>query len=523
ALAGVVAAGVALGVAELVAVAFGPRTSPIIAVGQGVIRLTPEPVKEFAIETFGEADKIALLVGTGVLLVLFAVVVGLVAVRRLAAGLAGVALLGGVGAFAAVVDPTGSLVSALPSLVGGLLGAVALVAMVRPLQGRSPLPSSSAPPADGPAPGRAPLAGVDRGGAGTDRRTFLISTGAAAGVAVATGAAGRTLLSRRFDVAAARADVVLPPPAVPAPPLPAGVSLEVPGITPWLTPDAEFYRVDTALVLPQVDPDSWSLRITGRVGRERTYTYEELLERDLVERHITLTCVSNEVGGGLAGNGRWLGVPLAELLEEAEVEDGATQLVSRSVDGMTIGTPTRVARETDGAMIALALNGEPLSVERGFPARMIVPGLYGYVSACKWITEIEATTFDDFDVYWVRRDWAQEAPIKTASRIDTPRPFARLQAGQPVAVAGVAWAQTRGISKVEVRIGDGPWEEARLAAAANEDTWRQWVYEWTPDAPGRADIVVRATDGDGVLQTEERVPIFPDGSSGWHTTVVQVA
>jgi DMSO/TMAO reductase YedYZ molybdopterin-dependent catalytic subunit len=373
---------------------------------------------------------------------------------------------------------------------------------------------------------RGALAGRDRGGSGTDRRTFLLSTGAAAGVAVAAGGAGRALITRRFNVAAARADVVLPPPARAAAAVPAGVELGVPGITPWRTPDADFYRVDTALVLPQVDPDGWELRITGRVRRPRTYTYAELLDRPLIERDVTLTCVSNEVGGGLAGNGRWLGVPLAELLDEAEPEDSADQLVSRSVEGMTLGTPTEVARRTDGAMIALGLNGEPLSVERGFPARMVVPGLYGYVSACKWITEIELTTFADFDPYWVRRGWEPKAPIKMSSRIDTPRPLSQVRSGSPVAVAGVAWAQTRGISRVEVQVDDGPWQPARLADAlgggAGDDTWRQWVLEWVPDSPGNASLTVRAYDGDGQLQEQERAPIFPDGSSGWHSSVVRV-
>lgn len=523
ALAGVVAAAVALGVAELVAVAFGPRTSPVIAVGQGVIRLTPEPLKEFAIATFGEQDKLALLIGTFALLVAFAAVVGVLAARRPVLGLVGVALLGGVGAVAAVLEPTGTPLSATPSLLGGVAGAAALVAMVRPLHDARPAPAERAAAGGGAVERlQAALAGRDRGGAGTDRRTFFLTTGAAAGVAVVAGGAGRALIGRRFDVAAARADVVLPEPATAARPAPASVELGVDGITPWRTTDADFYRVDTSLVVPQVAPEGWQLSVGGRVRNPRTYTYQELLDRPLQEHFVTLTCVSNEVGGQLAGNGLWLGVPLSELLDEVEPEDGADQIVSTSVEGFTIGTPTKVARETEGAMIALALNGEPLSTERGFPARMIVPGLYGYVSACKWITEMELTSFAETDPYWVRRGWAEQAPIKMSSRVDTPRPLSRVAVGRPVPVAGVAWAQTRGISKVEVRIGDGAWQEARLAGAVNDDTWRQWVLEWTPESTGTTTLTVRAYDGDGNLQIEERQPIFPEGSSGWHSIVVRV-
>jgi DMSO/TMAO reductase YedYZ molybdopterin-dependent catalytic subunit len=528
AVAGVVAAGVSLGVAELVAVATGPRSSPVVAVGQGVIRLTPEPVKEFAISTFGEADKIALLVGTFVLLIVFAALVGITAARRPRLGLAGVALLGLVGAFAAVVDPSGSPVSAVPSLVGGVAGAVALLAMTssfRRADSRLQVPARAdepAPGADGDRPGLGEiLAGRDRSGSGTDRRTFFLTTGVATGAALAAGGAGRALLSRRFDVAAARADITLPRPATPADALPE-VEVGVPDVVPWRTADADFYRVDTALVLPQVEPSTWRLSIGGRVRRSRSYTYQELLDRPLIERDITLNCVSNEVGGPLIGNGRWIGVPLAELLDEVEPEDGADQIVSRSVEGMTIGTPTETVRRTEGAMIALGFNGEPLSIERGFPARMLVPGLYGYVSACKWITEMRLTSFAEEEVYWTRRGWEAQAPVKMSSRIDTPRPLSRVQVGQAVPIAGIAWAQTRGISAVEVSIDDGPWQQARLADVPHEDTWRQWVLPWTPEAPGRASLVVRAYDGAGDLQLEERQPIFPNGSSGWHSVVVIV-
>ncbi|MBB0246502.1 molybdopterin-dependent oxidoreductase, partial [Streptomyces alkaliphilus] len=317
-----------------------------------------------------------------------------------------------------------------------------------------------------------------------------------------------------------------PTPDVPAGPLPAGVDPPVEGITPFTTPNRDFYRVDTALTVPRVDATAWRLRLHGLgVEREMTLGYRDLLRRELVERDITLTCVSNEVGGRYAGNARWLGVRLADLLREAGVRapsggGPADQLISRSVDGMTIGTPVEAVLDGREALLAVGMNGEPLPFRHGFPVRMVVPGLYGYVSACKWLEELELTTFAEVDAYWVRRRWAAEAPIKTQSRIDTPRPFARVEAGT-VTVAGVAWAQGRGIERVEVRVDDGPWEEARTAEAPHPDTWRQW-YLGLRLEPGSRRLEVRTTDGTGETQTAERVGISPDGATGRHSVVITV-
>nr|MDP9462021.1 molybdopterin-dependent oxidoreductase [Actinomycetota bacterium] len=334
------------------------------------------------------------------------------------------------------------------------------------------------------------------------------------------GGVGRALHSR-FDVAAARDAIALPAPASPAPALPAGVDLQLPGLTPFTTRNADFYRVDTALVLPQVPPEQWKLRITGRVGRELTLSYDDLLARDLIERDITLTCVSNEVGGNLAGHARWLGVPLRDLLDEVQPDDGADQVLSTSVDGWTCGTPTELCRTTEGAMLAVAMNGEPLPVAHGFPVRMIVPGLYGYVSGTKWITEMRLTSFADVDPYWVRRGWKAQAPIKVMSRIDTPRGLSEHPRGT-VRIAGVAWAQTRGVARVECRVDGGPWQTATLAASGGTDTWRQWFWNWPADEPGLHTLEVRATDGAGTTQTKRRAKPFPDGATGWHSVVVTV-
>jgi DMSO/TMAO reductase YedYZ molybdopterin-dependent catalytic subunit len=296
--------------------------------------------------------------------------------------------------------------------------------------------------------------------------------------------------------------------------------VQVPGASPYVVPNGDFYRIDTALYPPQVDPSTWELRIHGMVRNPITITWQQLLRRPMVERYVTLTCVSNEVGGDLVGNALWLGTPIKALLEEAGPLPGADQVIQRSVDGWTCGSPTAALLDGRDALLAVGMNGQPLPIAHGFPVRMVVPGLYGYVSACKWITEIEVSRFSDFDAYWVPRGWSQQAPIKTESRIDTPRDGAERKAGT-VAVAGVAWAQHRGISKVEVQIDDGSWQQATLAATVSSDTWREWSFAW-PAAHGKHSVRVRATDATGETQTSEPADPAPNGASGWHTVQVQV-
>jgi DMSO/TMAO reductase YedYZ molybdopterin-dependent catalytic subunit len=320
------------------------------------------------------------------------------------------------------------------------------------------------------------------------------------------------------DAAASRAKVSLPAQAQPLPALPAGADLHLNGLSPFTTPNADFYRIDTALLIPQVDAQSWSMRIFGRVDHELTFTFEELLARPLVEADITLACVSNEVGGSLVGNARWLGVPLRDLLTEAGVHPDADQVVGRAVDGFTVGFPVSAALDGRQALVAVGMNGEPLPLRHGFPVRLVVPGLYGYVSATKWLSEIELSRFADFDPYWIRLGWAQPAPIKVQSRIDTPR--GRVAAG-PVNLAGVAWAQERGVRAVDVRVDGGPWHPADLADAVGTDTWRQWVYRWDATA-GRHVLEARATAGDGEVQTGQTSPPFPSGATGWHSRQVSV-
>ncbi|MEU2294547.1 molybdopterin-dependent oxidoreductase [Streptomyces bacillaris] len=507
ALSGLLAGFAALTVAELVSAAVRPEASPVTAVGGAAVDRTPAGVKDWAIRTFGESDKLVLQLGIVATLALFAVAVGLLALRHRRTGSAAVLAFGAVGAAAALSRPdSAGFTDALPSLIGAVAGAVLLYVLVGWL---------TAPRAD------------PRGERGWDRRGFLVAAAAAAAASTAAGALGRTLNSRSAQDAIASRDAVrLPAPASPAEPIPAGARLRVPGLSPFTTPNDRFYRVDTALVVPKVDADTWRLRLHGRgVRRELEFTYRELLERPLIEREITLCCVSNEVGGPYIGHARWIGVRLADLLKEAGVRPPsrggkADQIIARSVDGMTLGTPVEDVMDGRDAMLAVGMNGEPLPFTHGFPVRMLVPGLYGYVSACKWIEDIELTTFDAYDAYWVKRKWAREAPIKTQSRIDTPKPFGRPEAGT-VMVAGVAWAQHRGIEKVEIRVDDGPWRPAQLAEQSTVDTWRQWSYPWRA-TPGGHTLTVRATDGTGETQTEERTGTVPDGASGWHSVVVTV-
>lgn len=526
ALAGLLAAAVALGVGELVAGFVGPRSSPVIAVGDAVIALVPEPVKAFAIRTFGEDDKIALIAGTLVVVAVYAALVGVLGLRERRLAVLGVVLFGTVGALAALTRPAGAPADVLPSLAGTAAGVIALLALLAPL-------ATAPSPVAGPAAGRpedqqllgrlrAVLASGDRSGAGLDRRRFFLTGAAAVGVAAVTGGGGR-LLQRSTEVTSLRAGVRLPTPSSPAAALPAGADLSggIDGLTPLTTPNGEFYRIDTALIAPRIRPADYRLEMTGMFDSPRSYTLDDLFERaDVIERDITLTCVSNEVGGALVGSARWIGVPLAPLLRENGLRAGSSQLLCRSEDGMTIGAPTRSALDVEDAMLAFGMNGEPLPVVHGFPVRMIIPGLYGYVSACKWLVNIEATTFDAVDAYWIERDWAADGPIRIASRIDTPEGGREFPAGRR-AVAGVAWAQTRGIAKVEVRVDDGEWRQARLSPEVGPDLWRQWVlpHDFTP---GRHVLTVRATGGDGEVQTDERADPFPAGSTGLHSVEVQV-
>ncbi len=511
-LAGLVSAAASVCVGLLVA-AIMEVASPLDAVGSEFIDHTPAWLKRLAIDWFGTNDKVALRVGMVATIGVLSLLVGVLGRRRprLAAGV--LMGFGIVGAVIAAGRPAESTAAAVPAVVGAVAGAALLVHLCRFVARHDPAHER---------PGRS------RAPSGWDRRRFLATSGSAAAVAAIAAAGARRLEDQRLDRLEDAVPDSLPPvdtatatatgvQAV-ADPIPASATVE-PTIA-FITPNDDFYLIDTALSLPRIDIERWSMRIGGMVDRPLRLTYDELLARPQVQRTITLTCVSNEVGGSLIGTATWQGVLLRDLLDEAGVQPGAEQVFGTSVDGWTCGFPVDLAFDGRDAMIAVGMNGEPLPLRHGFPARVVVPGLYGYVSATKWLSHLDLTTWDAAEGYWVPRGWAREAPIKTQSRIDVPRRRRDVHPG-PVTVAGVAWAQHRGIAAVEVSVDGGPWQAADLGTEVSVDAWRQWTWTWDA-TPGVHNLQVRATDGTGATQTDEVSRPDPDGATGYHTRRVTV-
>jgi DMSO/TMAO reductase YedYZ molybdopterin-dependent catalytic subunit len=497
AVAGAVATLAALGASELVAALLGAQ-SLLAAVGEWVIDHQPPGAKDFVVSIFGTNDKLALETLIVAVTVLIGAAVGIVARRSFLAGAGTIAAFAAIGFLASLGDPAVS--PALQAIVSG-------VAAFAGIQSLSWLL--------GPAVTRPSSAGDARAGGmpNWSRRSFLIRSGSVAAASVVAGVVGRRLLDTAGGPPSTGSTTV--PPAAETATLPGGASLDVAGITPIVVPNDRFYRIDTALLTPNVDLATWQLTVKGLVDRETTLSYADLAELPLFEQYVTIACVSNEVGGNLVGNAKWTGVRLREVLDMAGVQAGATQLVGRAVDGWTAGMPTEwVMNSEREPMIALKMNDELLPRVHGFPARLIVPGLYGYVSATKWLAELELTTLEAVDGYWVPLGWAKEAPILTQSRIDVPGFGQTVPAGR-VPIAGVAWAPDRGISKVEIAI-DGEWRDCQLSAPISKATWVQWLYAWdtTSVAPGPHTIEVRATDGSGQVQTDQVTPPAPDGARG---------
>jgi DMSO/TMAO reductase YedYZ molybdopterin-dependent catalytic subunit len=577
---GLITAAVALGVGQLIAGFTGAQGSPVATVGGAAIDLTPPPVKNFAISAFGSHDKTVLVGGILVVLAVFAAAVGVAALRRLSYGYAGLAVFTVLGLAAALTRPADRTSGVLPVLIGAAAGAFALTRLVHTSGQAEVLAALDAPAAADPAPeaeaaeepadpaGEVPAAddedGAEEGGAPWDdaaepvengdpgadwaparppvmeppprapgrvpgrpppvphagsRRQFLVTSSVAVAAAGAGALVGRGL-AERSSVSQARSTLRLPAPVHSPPPLPPGTDLPIRGLSPFVTPNGDFYRVDTALILPQVSPSTWALHVHGMVERELTLSFHELLKMPLIEEYVTLACVSNPVGGPYVGNARWLGPSLARVLRMAGIRGGADQLLCTSVDGFTSGTPVQTVMDGRDAMLAVAMNGTPLPVAHGFPVRMVVPGLYGYVSACKWLTDIKVTTFAAEQPYWAQRGWSQQAPIKTESRIDVPAFSKSVKAGR-TPIAGVAWAQHKGIDAVEVRVDRGQWQTARLAAVPGIDTWRQWVWEWQATT-GSHLIEARAIDATGYTQTAVQAPPEPNGATGYPSLTVSV-
>jgi DMSO/TMAO reductase YedYZ molybdopterin-dependent catalytic subunit len=501
AIAGGAAGAVAIGVNEVLAAFLAGAPSFVAEIGAAIITLQPPGAKQFVVDLFGTNDKLVFGLLTAAVAIGGAAVLGIVARRSFAVAALGFAAAG-VAAIAVsvlvdpLVDPLLALVSTAVTVGAGIGTLWALLALAPTGEPEAEMPNWS-------------------------RRRFIGTSLAVAGVAVASGVIGRLVLEQERGAEPVGVPTI-PEPIDPVPGLEPGTDFGIGGLSPVVTPNADFYRIDTSLITPRLDAATWELTVSGMVDRPLLLTYDELLARPMVEQYVTIACVSNEVGGDLVGNALWRGALLRDLLDEAGVQPGATQVVGRAYDGWTCGFPTEwVMTDARDALVAVAMNGEPLPGEHGFPARLIVPGLFGYVSATKWLTDIELTTWDAFDAYWVPLGWAKEGPILTQSRIDLPRAQSSVPAGE-VAIAGVAWAPDRGVSRVEVQVDDGAWQEAELAVAISDATWVQWRFPWDA-APGEHLLKVRATDGEGDLQEERVTRPPPDGARGYHTISVSVA
>jgi DMSO/TMAO reductase YedYZ molybdopterin-dependent catalytic subunit len=471
-----------------------PEAAPVIAIGNRFVTLTPEWLKAFATRDLGTSDKTVLIIGIYVVVALLALPIGWLAERNLGLGVAAVAAFGAMAMYSSLTTAAPKAGDVIPSAVATIAGVAALIGLQRAAAGWTTE-------------------------AVANRRAFLLSAAGLAGAVAVGEFAGRTWQRLRFSAAPSRNAVRLPTPATPAPPLPIGAQLDA--AAPFDTPNRDFYRVDIALRVPQVEAETWQLRVDGMVDRPMTLTFAQLLARPMIERWITITCVSNYVGGDLISTSRFLGTPLAPLLREAGVHAAADQLFTHGKDGASIGVATAAVLDGRDAMLAVGMNGEPLPFAHGFPVRMVVPGLYGYVSACKWIDRITATTFDDRAAYWVARGWDREAPIQLASRIDLPRPGTHVKVGDTITIAGLAWHQHAGIGGVEVQIDDQPWAGAKLGPAPSPDTWRQWSLRWTVAGTGPHTFTVRAIDTNGRLQVAVHRDPYPNAGSGLdsHTIV----
>lgn len=504
AMGGIAAAAVALGVMQLLTVLVGPRADARTAVGSAIIDLTPGSVKEWAIQTFGMADKLVLTVTVLAVIAGIAAVTGQYETRQRPVGSIAIALAGAAGSAAVLSRAGATPVDIIPTVVGAVCGIGVLRLLV---SGRF---------TDAPQ-------GLDHG-PDHGRRLSLVTLGFLAAGAV-TGVAGVVLARVASSVSGDRDAFALPRVDVAAPPVPPTVQPEGVALPSFVTSNADFYRIDTALSVPQVSRDEWQLRIHGMVDREVTYRFTDLERFQVVEKLVTLTCVSNPVGGDLIDNATWTGYRVRDLLAEAGIRPDADMVLSTSVDGFTAGTPVEALTDDRGSLLAVGMNGEPLPTEHGYPARLVVPGLYGYVSATKWVVDLEVTRFDRAQAYWTKLGWSARGPIKTQSRIDIPRSGADVALG-PVTFGGAAWAQPRGIRNVEVRIdppgGQGDWRQAELGASYSDDTWRLWSFAWQATQPGLHTITVRATDNSGAVQTGEVADPVPDGATGWHSVTFNV-
>ncbi|MFT3860616.1 molybdopterin-dependent oxidoreductase [Micropruina sp.] len=493
ALAGALAVFAGLGFGQLVAALVAPQAAPALAVGARIIDLTPTPVKDWAVATLGTWDKPVLVGGVAIGTLCLGALIGLLALRRRAWLWIGPALLTVIAAMAAAAAPQAGPFAIVPAVASGGVGGLTL---------RWLLGTGAAPSDDDGAPRALP------------RRAFIAGSAVAGASGAAALIAGQYLSSTRQRPT----PVTLPAPSESLASLPSGA--DAPGMAPWVTPNQEFYRVDISLIVPTVDVAGWRLSIDGLVDRPYSLGWDDLLALPLIERDVTLNCVSNEVGGPYIGGARWLGVRTRDLLDRAGVQAGADMVLSRSSDGFTASTPVQALTDDRDALIAIGMNDRPLPAEHGFPARLLTPGLYGYVGATKWLTQLTVTSYANDAAYWTLRGWAPECPVKPSSRIDTPSGSASLQPGT-VMIGGEAWAQQIGVARVQVRIDGGDWRATQIGPDGGIDFWRQWTYAW-PATAGQHTLECRVIDDSGADQVEVRAAPFPDGASGLHSVVVTV-
>ncbi|SOJ55617.1 Sulfoxide reductase catalytic subunit YedY [Mycobacterium simulans] len=496
-IAGVAAASISLGVAQLVGIPLGSRADACTAIGSMAIDLTPGPIKEWAIQILGSLDKLFVAVVVLVVIATIAAIAGTLETQRRPLGSAAIAVAGALGCLAVLSRQGATALDTIPTVAGAACGVATLRLLTRRFW-----------PAPADPEGRPDHEKPDAG-----RRT-LVMVGLL-GFGVVSGVVGAVITRIVHSVAADRTSFTLPRPRTSARPIPTDLQPKGVALPSFITPSADFYRVDTALVVPQLSHGDWRLRIHGMVDREATYSFDDLAHFDVVETVTTLTCVSNPVGGNLISTGIWTGYRVADLLAAAGVHPDADMMLSTSIDGFTAGTPVQALTDGRDALLAIGLNGQPLPIEHGYPARLVVPGLYGYVSATKWVVDMELTRFDRAKAYWTRQGWAPRAPIKTESRIDVPKRGQKVPIG-PVVFGGVAWAQNRGVRAVEVRIDDGGWQPAEQGASYSNETWRLWSFPWQAKSLGKHTITVRATDNTGAVQTADQVDLVPDGATGWH-------
>ena len=507
ALAGLLATAAGVGVATGIAAVLKGVPSPIVSVGNQAIDQAPPFLKEFAVKNFGTNDKPILIGGVVATLAVIVIVAGIIGRTKPRFAFGVIALVGLVAVGAAAIDRTATANRAVTMIPALLALVITLAAMYCFLDSLSLNSRRSAP-----------LSNSERNGdelpPGFNRRRFLQAALGTGALIVVGGAVGK--LFGNAAAAASRAGIKIRRPADAVAAIPSGTEVDLKGIKPYITPNRDFYRVDTALTIPDVPAEGWSLRVHGMVDKELNLSFRDLMDMALVERRITLTCVSNEVGGPYVGNATWIGVPIKDILELAGVKGGADAIKTTSADDWTCGTPLQAVTDERNAIIAIGMNGEPLPLAHGFPARMLVPGLYGYVSATKWLIDLEVTKFSDFKAYWTTRDYDAEAPIKMSSRIDVPRSFASVSKNS-VRIGGSAWAQATGVKRVEIKIDEGAWTDADLGTEDTIETWRQWSYTWDQATTGRHTATVRATDANGKTQTSERARIRPNGTTGWHS------